>query len=41
MFGMALQGQNQNIAQQQLAQSNPLSLLAQIYNGTGTTGAAA
>ena len=35
MFGMALQGQNQNLAQQQLAQSNPLSLLAQIYSGQG------
>lgn len=33
MFNMALQGQNQNVAQQQLAQSNPLSLLSQIYNG--------
>lgn len=42
MFGMALQGQQQNVAQQQLAQSNPLSLLAQIYNGSGgTTGATA
>jgi hypothetical protein len=40
LFNMALQGQNQNISQQQLAQSNPLSLLSQIY-GSGTTGAAA
>jgi hypothetical protein len=35
MFGMALQGQNQNIAQQQTAQSNPLQLLSQIYGGAG------
>lgn len=33
MFGMALQGQNQNLNQQQLAQSNPLNLLSQIYGG--------
>jgi hypothetical protein len=35
MFGMALQGQNQNIGQQQTAQSNPLRLLSQIYGGAG------
>jgi hypothetical protein len=34
MFGMALQGQQQNVAQQQLAQSNPLSLISQIYGGS-------
>jgi hypothetical protein len=39
MFGMALQGQQNNVAQQQLAQTNPLSLLSQIYNGS--TGSAA
>jgi hypothetical protein len=33
LFGLAQQGQNQNIAQQQLAQNNPLSLLSQIYGG--------
>lgn len=33
MFGMALQGQQQNLSQQQLAQSNPLNLLSQIYGG--------
>jgi hypothetical protein len=33
MFGMALQGQQQNLNQQQLAQSNPLNLLSQIYGG--------
>lgn len=36
MFNMALQGQNQNVQQQQLAQSNPLSLIQQIY-GAGAT----
>lgn len=35
MFGMALQGQNQNIGQQQTAQSNPLQLLSRIYGGAG------
>lgn len=38
MFNMALQGQNQNVGQQQLAQQNPIQLLAQLY-GTGTMGA--
>lgn len=33
MFNMAQLGQNQNITQQQLAQSNPLSLISQIYGG--------
>lgn len=33
LFNMALQGQNQNIGQQQLAQQNPLALLGQIFNG--------
>lgn len=36
LFNMALQGQNQNIGQQQLAQQNPLQLLSQIFNGTGS-----
>ena len=34
MYGLALQGQNQNIAQQQTQQQNPLSLLSQLY-GSG------
>jgi hypothetical protein len=33
MFGMALQGQNQNVQQQQLAQQNPLNLLNQVFSG--------
>lgn len=33
LFNMALQGQNQNIAQQQLAQQNPLDLISKIYGG--------
>lgn len=33
LFGLAQQGQNQNLAQQQLAQSNPLKLINQIYGG--------
>jgi hypothetical protein len=33
LFNMALQGQQNNVGQQQLAQSNPLSLLSQIYGG--------
>lgn len=41
MFNMALQGQNQNIAQQQTAQSNPLNLLSQIYGGASGTGTVA
>lgn len=40
MFGLALQGQNQNLAQQQLQQSNPLSLINQIYGGNGGSVAA-
>lgn len=39
MFNMALQGQQNNVAQQQLAQSNPLSLLSQIYGGSGSASA--
>lgn len=35
MFNLALQGQNQNLGQQQTVQSNPLSLLSQIYGGQG------
>ena len=34
LFNMALMGQQNNVGQQQLAQSNPLSLLGQIFNGT-------
>lgn len=34
MFGMALQGQNQNLAQQQTQQSNPLDLIARMYSGS-------
>lgn len=33
LFNMALQGRNQNIGEQQLAQTNPLQLLGQIFNG--------
>lgn len=40
MFNMALQGQNQNLGQQQLLQSNPLSLINQIYGGASPTGVA-
>lgn len=36
MFNMALQGQQQNIGQQQIKQSNPLQLLSQIYGGAGS-----
>lgn len=36
MFGMALQGQQQNIAQQQTAQQNPLKLLGSVIGGGGT-----
>lgn len=36
MFNLALQGQNQNLGQQQTVQSNPLSLISQIY-GSGAT----
>jgi hypothetical protein len=36
MYNLALQGQNQNIAQQQTVQQNPLSLLSQLYSGTNT-----
>lgn len=35
MFGLALQGQNQNLGQQQAVQSNPLQLLSQLYGGSG------
>lgn len=37
MFGLALQGQNQNLAQQQTVQQNPLALLSQIYGGSTPT----
>lgn len=37
MFGLALQGQNQNLGQQQLVQSNPLALLSAIYGGASPT----
>lgn len=40
MFGLAVQGQNQNLGQQQTVQSNPLALLSQIYGGASPTGAA-
>lgn len=33
MFGLALQGQNQNLAQQQTVQSNPLTMLSMLYGG--------
>ena len=35
MFGLAIQGQNQNLGQQQTAQANPLQLLSMIYGGGG------
>lgn len=38
MYGLAIQGQNQNLAQQQTLQSNPLSLLAQLYGGASPLG---
>lgn len=41
MFNLALQGQNQNLGQQQTVQSNPLQLLSQIYGGASPTGATA
>lgn len=34
LFGMALQGQQQNIGQQQLAQTNPLQLLQSFFGAT-------
>jgi hypothetical protein len=37
MFNMALQGQQNNVAQQQLAQQNPLQLLSQIYGSGAAT----
>lgn len=37
MFGLALQGQQQNLGQQQTQQSNPLSLISQIYGTGGAT----
>lgn len=33
LFGLAQQGQNQNIGQQVLAQQNPIQMLSQIYGG--------
>lgn len=41
MFGLALQGQNQNLAQQQAVQQNPLRLLSMIYGGAGGAGGVA
>lgn len=40
MFNLALQGQQQNLGQQQTLQSNPLQLLSQIYGGSSPTAAA-
>ncbi len=40
MFGLAIQGQNQNLGQQQLAQANPLQLLSALYSGGGIGGSA-
>lgn len=40
MFNLALQGQNQQIGQQQLAQSNPLTLLSQLYGAGPMNGGA-
>lgn len=36
-FGLALQGQNQNLAQQQAQQTNPMQLLGSLTNLTGIT----
>lgn len=43
MYGLAIQGQNQNLGQQQTVQQNPLTLLSQLYgaSGTGTQSTAA
>ena len=40
MYNLALQGQNQQIGQQQTVQQQPLSLLSQIYGGASPVGAA-
>lgn len=40
MFGLAIQGQNQNLGQQQLLQSNPLQLLSALYSGANLGGSA-
>lgn len=37
LFNMALTGQQQNVAQQQLAQSDPISLLQSLYGATPST----
>lgn len=37
LYNLALLGQQQQIGQQQTAQSNPLNLLSQIYNGTANS----
>jgi hypothetical protein len=37
MYGLAVQGQNQNIAQQQTVQQQPLSLLSQLYGTSAST----
>lgn len=37
IFGLALQGQGQNIGQQQAVQQNPLRLLSMLYGGAGTS----
>jgi hypothetical protein len=39
-FGLALQGQNQNVAQQQAQQTNPIGLLSLLTAGAGIGGAA-
>jgi hypothetical protein len=39
LFNMALAGQQQNIGQQQIAQTQPLNLLSQIFGATPGTGA--
>jgi hypothetical protein len=40
MFNLAVMGQNQQIGQQQIGQSNPLSLLSQLYSSSGAGGVA-
>lgn len=39
MYTLALQGQNQQIGQQQTVQQNPLALLSALYGGSSPTGA--
>lgn len=40
MFGLAVQGQNQQLNQQQTIQQNPLTLLSKLYGTSASTGSA-